>query len=599
MNPKTSTTRAQEPPRRFLEEFKRLKHLWPFLKPHTRLIVMAACLIPVIAGLQALVPIIIKFAIDEAIVPALENGDKVAASKDLLLLFSGAYVAALVIEYFSRVVHAMSAAYAVHRMIRTLRDTLTKHILKLKASYHDKSMSGALVTRATSDFDNLSDSLNMGVLTSIVDLSVLGFTVIGMLWLNWKLALCAIVILPLVAWIVRSFSIALKKAMLHARRKIASLNAFTQECLYGNTTIKVLAGEDQAIKKYDELNISYRNAQMSSVILDATMFSILDGIAYITMGVLTFWMAYQWTSLSSAISAGVLVAFVQYIGQMFEPLKHLGNKMAMLQGAFTSIDRIFGILDRKEFIDGSTPPPHFSGRVEFDRVRFSYGDSEERVLKDVNFDLDPGQSLAIVGPTGSGKSTIIKLASKLYDGYEGTIRIDGHDIRDYDPVLLRRQIAIVPQDIVLFDGDIAFNIGLGLVTDEAKILAAAESVGAHLFINRLPGGLKFPIKEQGSNLSHGQRQLIAFARALVRDPSLVILDEATSSIDPESEQIVQEAIGRILKGRSVMVIAHRLATVRLCDQILVLEKGQVKESGKHDDLIAQKGAYFKLHHALG
>jgi len=595
MNKQTNTNTDN---RKFLDELKRLGNLWPYLKPQKKYIYAAVFFIPIIAGLQSITPIIIKFAIDDAIVPVIQNKLPQAEGMHQLWMFGSVYIGIILVEYLARVGHTMTAAYAVHQMIRRLRNKIISHVLKLKASFHDKSMSGSLVTRATSDFDSLSDSLNMGVLNSVVDISVLVGIVSGMLWLNWRLALCAIVILPIVALIVRQFSVALKRAMMKARRKIATLNAYTQECLYGNSTIKLLASEEQSAKHYDKLNKEYRDAQMSSVILDASMFSVIDGIAYITLGVLALWLAWSWGALSEEMSAGVLIAFVAYIQQLFEPLKQLGNKMALLQGAFTAIDRIFGVLEQEEFVDGDQVPSKLKGDVKFENVRFAYDKNDQQILKDISFSIKAGNSLAIVGATGSGKSTIIKLATKLYDGYSGQIYLDNYELRNLSPVDLRKQIAIVPQDIVMFDGTLAFNIGLGIETDIEKIKSSATSVGADEFIKKLPDGYDFRIKEQGSNLSQGQRQLIAFARAIVKDPALVILDEATSSIDPESEAIIQEAIGRILKDRSVIVIAHRLSTIKQCDDILVLDKGTALEIGSHNDLVAAKGPYFNLLNAL-
>lgn len=569
-------------------DFLGLKQLWPDLRTQKHLIIVAIVLIPVISLLEMSYPLILRHAIDNGII---------AGNYEVLLAASAAYLAVVVTGYLARSGQAIAMAMAVHRMIRSLRMRLFHHVMNLRASFHDRSMSGALVTRATGDFDNLSESLNMGVLTSVVDIAVLIGVVFGMFALDWHLALMSVVLVPLMGWVVQQFSKGMKTAMLKARTKLSALNAFTQECLYGNQTVKLLTAEKAAQEQYDRLNVEFRDAQMGSVVLDAVMFSVLDGIASVTVG-LVLWLVVDGAFGLAAVSAGVLVAFVQYVQQLFEPLKQLGNKIAMLQGAFTSIDRIFGVLRQDERIGGMQPAPKLCGDVRFEHVSFAYS-AQSPVLKDVSFHLQAGHSLALVGATGSGKSTIIKLLSKLYDGYQGRILIDGADIAALEPSSLREQIAIVPQDIVLFDGSIAFNIGLARpeVGREA-IIDAARQVGAHEFIKRLPNGYDSEIREQGSNLSHGQRQLIAFARALVRDPGLIILDEATSSVDPESEATVQAAIARILKGRSVVVIAHRLSTIRQCDQIVVLSQGEVTEAGRHEELLARKQAYYKMHYAF-
>ena len=569
-----------------------LRLLWPYLRADKRLIMIAAVLIPLISGLETSLPLVLKHTIDHGII---------GRDPHALLLSSGLYLIIVLAGYAARSGQSIATSLAVLRMIRTIRHKLFIHVMELKASFHDHSMSGALVTRATSDFDNLSESLNMGVLTSIVDVAVLAGCIGGMFLLNWRLALCALIILPVVGAVVQWFSKGLKAAMLKARIKIAALNAYTQECLYGHTTIKLLTGEAAAESQYHVLNTEYRDAQMGSVVLDATMFAVLDGIASITLG-LVLWVVVSGVTKQSlttpswgdALSAGVIVAFVAYIQALFEPLKQLGNKMAMLQGAFTSIDRIFGVLNRGDAIGGTVKLERLRGDVAFDHVSFGYG--ADLVLQDVSFTLHSGESLALVGATGSGKSTVVKLLAKLYDGYSGEIRLDGHALTTLEPHALRRMLAVVPQDIVLFDGTIAFNISLGLPgISREQVVRAAQQASADGFIDRLPRGYDEEIKEQGANLSHGQRQLLAFARALVKEPNLVILDEATSSIDRESEAVIQAATQSLLKGRTVIVIAHRLSTIRQCDKILVVDKGRIVEAGNHQELLAKRGAYAELY----
>lgn len=536
-----------------------------------------------------MVPLTLRHAVDDGITKH---------NQEALWFWSAGFGALVLLEYLTRAGQSITTSYAVFRMIRDLRLTLVKHILGLKASYHDRTLSGTLSTRATSDFDNLSESLNMGVLTLVVDLAVLCGILIGMFTLSPQLAMIALVILPIVLVIVQWFSAALKNAMTKSRIRIATLNGYTQECLYGHTTIKLLTGEPTATTQYQKLNKEYRDAQMGSVVLDALMFSVLDGIASVTLG-LALWYVVTPHDSKTLLSAGILVAFVQYIQQLFDPLKNLGNKMAMLQGAFSSLDRIFGLLGQKESISGPVSLQKIGGTIAFSHVSFSYGPDKPDVLKDISFELLPRRSLAIVGTTGSGKSTIIKLLARLYDQYDGQIMLDGHDLRQLDPSSLRRHMSIVPQDIVLFDGTIAFNISLGLqgVTFN-DVEQAAKMVGAHEFIVNLEGGYSHPIKEQGSNLSYGQRQLIAFARAMCRHPGLVILDEATSSIDPQSEQMIQKATEAVLALSTVIVIAHRLSTIEKCHQIMLLKAGTLVEKGTHQELLDLKKDYWSLYHGV-
>lgn len=577
-----------------LAEFAGLARLWPYMRGHKRAIIISGLLIPVISALQVAFPMVLQRTIDRGIL---------AKDFDALTLGALVYLGIVLAEYGVRACQSVLAAMAVHRTIKDLRTRLIAHVMELRCAFHDQTLSGTLVTRATSDFDNLSESLNMGVLTSFVDIAVLIGCIIGMVSLNPRLALIAIVLLPLVWLIVQWFSRALKSSMLAARVKIAALNGYTQEAFYGNQTIKLLTAEASAQRTYDRLNEEYRKAQMGSVVLDALMFSVLDGIASITVGLVLWYGLSRLTDtseLTAGVTAGVMVAFVQYVQQLFEPLKQLGNKMAMLQGAFTAIDRIFGLFDEQQRISGHQELPLLRGEVVFKDVSYGYDQSKSSlVLKNLSFVLPAGQSLALVGKTGSGKSTIIKLVAKLYEGYTGTINLDGRDLALIEPCALRRKIAIVPQDIVLFAGDLAFNISLGdpTITRE-DMLTALHELGADDFLARLGDGLDSQVLEQGQNLSQGQRQLIAFARALVRKPGLVILDEATSSVDAESEAQLKRATEKLLWGRSVIVVAHRLSTIRQCDQILVLDGGTVVERGRHDDLVKQHGAYQALHEAF-
>ncbi len=548
--------------------------------------ILGAILIPLVAVVTMFQPLIVKRVIDDGI-----------ARGDMTFTIWGAS-ACLTLSFLSYVLsgaQAITTSSAVHKMIRDLRSHLIRHVLRLSAAWHDSQISGALATRATSDFDNLSESLNQGVLSSLIDILVLFGCISGMFILSPKLAVVALIILPIMTWLVIWFSKKLNTAMLASKKNLAILNGFTQEALASVSAVKLLNAEKSVSNRYNKLNVQYRDAQLDNVFYDALMFATIDGISSITLGVALF-MAIQWSGYADNLTAGLMVAFIQYIQQLFEPLKQLGTKMAMLQGAFTSIERIFGLMEKQEFVAGDRTMSWPSQvDVQFDQVSFSYTTSKSKTLSDISFRVPAGSSLAIIGSTGSGKSTIIKLLTKLYDGYSGSIRVAGTDIKDLDPEHTRGQMGIVPQDLVLFEGSIEFNISLGARdVSKEEIIRAAHLVGADRFINDLPGGLDFRVKENGSNLSHGQKQLIVFARALTKNPPIVILDEATSSIDPQSEALIQEATKRILKDRTVVVIAHRLETIRRCDNILVIEHGRLVEMGQPAELERRGGRYQNL-----
>lgn len=575
-----------------LQDFKNLKKLWPFLVPDKLMLLLSLLLIPLITLIQLFEPFVLKHAIDDGIMSAQPSN---------LVFYASIYLGMVLVEYLCRTTQSLTTSTLVQRMILRLRSQLCRHVMSLSASFHDQNMSGALTTRATSDFDNLSESLTQGVVESVVDIFVLLGCMGGMWLLSPKLALIIFIIVPLTGLIVLWFSSAIKVSMLKARVALAQLNAYTQECLYGLSTIKLLTAENESQSKFKDLSLKYRNSQMTSVGLDALLYSLLDGLAAITIG-FTLWIILSYFHLDEGggLSAGIVVAFVRYIQQTFDPLKQLGQTIAMMQGVFTGIDRIFGLLETQSFIAGHLKPTHIQGHIRFSDVSFHYQVSKKSenphlALDAMSFEIPAKSSLALVGPTGGGKSTIIKLLTKLYDGYSGSITLDGMEMRDLDPHVLRESISIVPQDIVIFRATIAFNIGLDLVSREA-IVEAAKLVGIHDFIMSLPQNYESLILDRGENLSLGQKQLLIFARALARKPSLVILDEATSAIDTQSEKIIEQAIAKIFSQTSVIVVAHRLSTIQHCDHILAIEKGKVVESGSHKELLKIKGLYHKLYH---
>ncbi len=551
--------------------FRTLFKLGPFLKSHRIYGICSLCLIPLIALFSVLEPMLLKKAIDEGIF--LKN-------TDVLFQYSAFFTLVILSKYLSRSLQSFTTSTVIFRMIKELRLRLVRHILSLKSSFHDKHLSGSLVTTVTNDFDQLSESLKQGSLESLVDIFVFIGSIVGMFLLSWKVSLLLVVLIPVLFFIVYWFSREIKNSLYAARSHLSFLNGFAQECLFGIFTIKTLTSEIFSWEKYQTLNENYRKSQMKSVSLDALLYSVLDGVSSFMIG-LFFWVTLSFFK-PGTLSVGFVVAFVHYIQQMFTPLKQLGANISMLQGAFTSIERIFQLLEKKEFISGSEELSNFKGNIVFNDVSFSYEtEKEDFILNHISFSFNEGSTLALVGKTGCGKSTLVKLLLKLYEGYQGEITIDGLPLSSFSPESLRREIAYVPQDIALFEGSIAFNVALS--EDEkalSRVVEACKAVGVHSFIMNLPGQYKYLLKEGGHNLSHGQRQLLALARALASPAKLLILDEATSSIDPETEAQIQKAIRLILKTKSAIVVAHRLSTIRSCDKILVLEEDLIT----HDEL---------------
>ncbi|MBL7852550.1 MAG: ABC transporter ATP-binding protein, partial [Cyclobacteriaceae bacterium] len=479
-----------------------------------------------------------------------------------------------------------------------IRVKLYEHLVNLRLSFFDKTPIGRLVTRTISDVETLADVFSEGLAAMAGDLLQIVFILLFMFIVDWRMALISLCTFPLMLLATYVFKEKIKVAFNDVRNAVANLNSFVQEHITGMNIVQIFGSEKREFEKFKEINKEHLHANLRSVLYYSVYFPVAEIIAAMGIGLLVWYGARGVIHQEeTGITIGTLTAFIMYIQMFFRPIRMIADRYNTLQMGIVSSSRIINLLDSQEYVmsNGTLQPAALKGEVAFDHVWFAYKESDY-VLKDVSFSIQPGQTVALVGATGAGKSSVISLLNRFYDIQRGAIRIDGVDIQDYDIYALRRHIGVVMQDVFLFSDSIRNNITLGNpdITDEL-ILQAADEVGALKFIERLPGKLDYQVMERGSTLSVGQRQLLSFIRAMVYHPRILILDEATSSVDSETEAMIQEAISRMMHGRTSIVIAHRLSTIQKADRILVMEKGEVRESGKHEELLEKQGLYAQLY----
>ena len=485
-------------------------------------------------------------------------------------------------------------------IVRDIRTDLYRHLLSLKLSFFDRTPIGVLVTRNISDVETLSDVFSEGLAAMVGDILQIVFLMLFMFWTNWQLALVSLSVIPFMLFSTYVFKEKVKVSFQDVRNAVAKLNSFVQEHLTGMNVVQIFNNEEREYRKFAAINQEHTRANIRSVLYYSIYFPVAEVLGAIGVGLLV-WYAAQ-GQIEGSISKGALIAFIMYNSLFFRPIRQIADRFNTLQLGLVSTERLLKLLDSHDLVatSGTAPVPQLQGEVEFDHVWFTYKDvaegEPEWVLRDISFHVQPGQTVAFVGATGAGKTSIINLLSRFYDIQKGYIRVDGQDLRDYDLSQLRRQIGVVLQDVFLFAGSIRDNITLGnqAITD-AQIWEAAGLVGAQRFIERLPGGLDYPVMERGATLSVGQRQLISFVRALVYEPRVIVLDEATSSVDSETEELIQTAIDKLMEGRTALVIAHRLSTIQKADLIIVLDRGEIKETGTHEELLRLGGYYAQLY----
>ena len=563
-----------------------------YLMPYKHWVILAFCLVLLVSFLGPLRPWLIQIAIDNHIVPGELDG---------LVILMIALIGVLALEGALSYVNAYFTQWIGQQAIYDVRVRVFRHVQQQSLSFFDRTPIGRLITRTTSDVEALADVLSAGVVVIMGDMFKLLFIAAFMFSLNWVLALVTLCVMPFMLLVTLWFKRNVRGQYRETRKQVARLNSFMQEHVTGMQIVQLFGREQVEMNRFEKINDQHQIAQLKTVFFHSLFWPAVDIIASTAIGFVL------WTggvsALSGAITVGILIAFVQYCRQFFEPIRNLSEQFNTLQGAMAGAERIFDILDNDQSlpqVEKQIPQDRLEGEIVFDNVWFAYKNHDDGtpdwVLRGVSFKIRRGQDVAIVGATGSGKTTIISLLMRFYDIQKGRILLDGQDIRTFRLRYLRWRIGLVQQDVFLFSGSIARNIALdspGITLDNVK--QAAKAVGADKFIGQLPNGYDQDVRERGSSLSQGQRQLLSFARVLAHDPNILVLDEATSSIDTETEQMIQRALERTLEGRTSLVVAHRLSTIRYADTILVLHKGLLREQGTHDELVAAGGLYQTLY----
>ena len=563
-----------------------LKRLYAFVTPYKRIFYFIILLTLASAILAAIRPFMIQYTVDNDIL----EGDMAGLNR--MFVWLGV---TLVLHALVQYLHTYYSGWLGQHIVRDIRILLYRHILRLRLKFYDRTPIGTLVTRNVSDVEQLSDVFSEGLAAMSGDILQLVFILGYMLYLDWKLTLISLATFPLLFVSTYIFKEKVKVSFQEVRTAVANLNAFVQEHITGMNIVQIFNNEEREERKFQKINQEHTQAQIRGVLYYSIYFPVAEVIGATGVGLLVWYGARG--VIDEQVTLGTLIAFIMYIGMFFRPIRQIADRFNTLQLGVVSTERIVRLLDSEELIadNGSHAPATIRGEVTFDQVWFAYN-KEEYVLRDVSFEVPAGQTVALVGATGAGKTSIINLLSRFYEINKGAIQVDGVDLKDYNLDVLRRHIGVVLQDVFLFSGSIADNITLGNKhISREQIRAAAELVGADKFIDRLPGGLDYKVMERGATLSVGQRQLISFVRAMVYDPKIIILDEATSSVDTETEELIRFAIDRLMEGRTSIVIAHRLSTIQRADKIIVLDRGEIKESGTHEELLQHGGYYAQLY----
>lgn len=568
-------------------DFQIIKRLYGFIQPYRFRFWFLVFLILCMAGISPVVPLLIRYTLD--------NYLGLTFASDLVRML-GWMLGALLLQTGLQFSTSYLAGYLGQTVIRDIRIQLYEKIVHLRLAFFDATPIGRLVTRTVSDIETLNDVFSEGLASIAGDLLQLLLILGVMFYADWRLTLIIIATVPFMIFSTYVFKEYIKKSFNEVRTAVANLNSFVQEHISGMLIVQMFHAEKQELAKFNRINEEHRDANIRGILAYSVFFPVADVIAAIGTG-LVVWAASTYI-VKEEMGVGTLTAFIMFINLFYRPIRMLADRFNTLQMGIVSTERILTLLDSTDYIqnNGTIQADHIEGKIVFSDVTFAYQEPEW-VVKNVSFTVEAGKTCAIVGATGAGKSSIIGLLGRLYDCQSGEINIDGVPLTSYEIGSLRKNIAVVLQDVFLFSSSIAYNIHLGdeSITQD-KMVEAAKAVGVHDFILSLPGGYDYEVKERGATLSVGQRQLISFVRALVHNPKIIVLDEATSSVDSETEVLIQQAISTLMKGRTAVVIAHRLSTIRNSDQILVMDKGEIKERGTQDELLALDGLYAQLYH---
>ncbi|MGQ0740543.1 MAG: ABC transporter ATP-binding protein [Bacteroidota bacterium] len=569
-------------PKKTFFDFALLRRVFRYAAPYKKKFYLSVALAILLAVITPVRPFLIQLTVNRYI------ADEAVA---MLINITIIQIGLIIIETAMRFLFSFTTATLGQSVVKDLRVQTYKKIMGLNLSQFDRTPIGTLTTRTINDIESINDIFSDGLVPIIADLLSI-FCVLGyMLWADWQLTLVALIPFPIIIIATYYFKESINRSFFKVRNAVAALNAFVQEHLTGMSIVQAFASEKKEFEKFKRINKEHRNANIKAIFAYSVFFPVVEIVLALSIGLIV------WYGAGQRAEAGTIVSFILCLNLLFRPLRVIADKFNVLQMGIIASERVFKVLDNDDYADdnGVHAPENIRGKIDFENVWFAYN-SEHYVLKDVSFQAKPGETIAIVGHTGSGKTTIISLLNRLYHTQKGAIKIDDVNIEEYRLDHLRKNIGVVLQDVFLFSGSVMDNITLrnpGITKEQ--VIEAAKMIDMHDFIMRLPGGYDYHVMERGATLSLGQRQLLSFIRAILYNPSILILDEATSSVDTESEMLIQHAIDKLIKGRTSVVIAHRLSTIRKAGRIIVLDKGEVKESGTHEELLQKGGLYSKLH----